>query len=953
VAKSGKGFSSGDAADEIAQLNTPPHSMEAEQAVLGSVIQSVDAWDKIAEIIIQEDFYNRAHRLIFAAITRLISKSSAADPITLKDELESHNELEDVGGFIYLVNLARNTPSSSNISAYANIVRERAIVRELIGVANDIADASFNPEGRDSKELLDLAETRVFEIAEKRTAANEGPVSVSSALRKTIKRIEELSGQDKDVTGVSTGFTDLDKKTSGMQASDLIIVAARPSMGKCIVSGSLLVDPITGARVTIDHMVANKQGRVTSVDDSFKLKSQTASAFVDDGLKPVFKVTTALGKEIETTLTHPFLTGNGWQPLADIKPGDEIAMPRALPIYGQRSMPKADIQQMAKQALHIFEGSPSLLNDGYHRVKVSLQQAHTFVLKSLNLITASLSKSYSLRANHEAGSLVIAPNTFTFFSTDNFLRDKSAIKPFFSPVCSAKAQQQLLQQSDSHHKNELNGQLPSCAFELNKQELTYLLNSLFAESGYLASSLTPTSAGIKHFNHKRYHHEHYHHKHYEQMRDGDFTIAQDLTDLSHVALGFETKSAELAKQIQHILLRFGIISKLTQQTVAKYNVDIVDPANTERFIAQLDLPNSPQLLSQLQSLIASRAGSKETDLLPSSINQYLLSLKGNASWQDLFDKRGLTCPANIDSLFAEKKARISRTNLCVFASLFDDQYLRHLANSDLYWDSVVSIDYQGYKQVYDLTVPKLHNFIAQDICVHNTTFAMNLVENALMLEEKPVLVFSLEMPAEQIMMRMLASLSRVDQTAIRTARLEDTDWAKIQSSVKMLNDKDNLYIDDSSGLTPMDVRTRARKLAREKGGISMIMIDYLQLMRVPSLTDNRTLEIAEISRSLKALAKELECPVIALSQLNRGLEQRADKRPINSDLRESGAIEQDADLIMFIYRDEVYNENSDLQGIAEIIIGKQRNGPIGTTRLTFQGRFSRFENYAGPDYDSE
>lgn len=450
--------------DDIAKLNTPPHSLEAEQAVLGSIIQSIDAWDKIAETLIQEDFYNRSHRIIFTAITRLISKNSAADPITLKDELEINNELDDVGGFSYIVNLARNTPSSSNITAYANIVRERAVVRELIGAANDIADASFNPEGRDSKELLDLAETKVFEIAEKRTAANEGPVSVSTALAKAVGRIEELAGQDKDVTGVSTGFTDLDAKTSGLQPSDLIIVAARPSMGK-------------------------------------------------------------------------------------------------------------------------------------------------------------------------------------------------------------------------------------------------------------------------------------------------------------------------------------------------------------------------------------------------------------------------------------------------------------------------------------------------------TTFAMNLVENALLLETKPVLVFSLEMPSEQIMMRMLASLSRVNQTSIRTAKLEDSDWARIQSSMKMLKEKDNLYIDDSSGLTPMEVRTRARKLARDKGGISMIMVDYLQLMRVPTLSENRTLEISEISRSLKALAKELECPVVALSQLNRGLEQRADKRPINSDLRESGAIEQDADLIMFIYREEVYDENTDMKGIAEIIIGKQRNGPIGTTRLTFQGQFSRFDNYAGPSYE--
>ena len=188
-----------------------------------------------------------------------------------------------------------------------------------------------------------------------------------------------------------------------------------------------------------------------------------------------------------------------------------------------------------------------------------------------------------------------------------------------------------------------------------------------------------------------------------------------------------------------------------------------------------------------------------------------------------------------------------------------------------------------------------------------TTFAMNLCENAMLLEEKPVLVFSLEMPAEQIMMRMLASLSRVDQTKIRTAQLDDEDWARMSNTMAMLKDKDNLYVDDSSGLTPMEVRTRARKLARDRGGISLIMIDYLQLMQVPGLSDNRTLEIAEISRSLKSLAKELEVPVVALSQLNRGLEQRSDKRPINSDLRESGSIEQDADLIMFIYRDEVYN----------------------------------------------
>jgi len=232
-----------------------------------------------------------------------------------------------------------------------------------------------------------------------------------------------------------------------------------------------------------------------------------------------------------------------------------------------------------------------------------------------------------------------------------------------------------------------------------------------------------------------------------------------------------------------------------------------------------------------------------------------------------------------------------------------------------------------------------------------TTFAMNLCENAAMENDKPVLIFSLEMPSEQLMMRMLSSLSRVDLTKIRTSQLDDEDWAKISGATGMLMERDNIFIDDRSGITPTELRVKARRMAREHGGLSMIMVDYLQLMQVPGLQGNRTLEIAEISRSLKALAKELNVPVVALSQLNRTLESRPDKRPINSDLRESGSIEQDADLIMFIYRDEVYYEDSKDKGTAEIIIGKQRNGPIGNVRLTFQGQYSRFDNFAGPSYD--
>ncbi|KZZ42859.1 replicative DNA helicase [Thalassolituus sp. HI0120] len=227
-----------------------------------------------------------------------------------------------------------------------------------------------------------------------------------------------------------------------------------------------------------------------------------------------------------------------------------------------------------------------------------------------------------------------------------------------------------------------------------------------------------------------------------------------------------------------------------------------------------------------------------------------------------------------------------------------------------------------------------------------TTYAMNLVENALMGTKRPCLVFSMEMPSESIVMRMLSSIGKIDQTRIRSGKLIDEDWPKLSAAVNLLKDLP-LYIDDTAALTPQEMRNRARKVYRENNNdLAMIMVDYLQLMRVSGPSEGRTQEISEISRSLKAMAKEFNCPMIALSQLNRSLEQRPNKRPVNSDLRESGAIEQDADIIQFIYRDEVYNEDTPDKGVAEIITGKHRNGPIGSDRLAFIGKFTRFENLA-------
>jgi replicative DNA helicase len=229
-----------------------------------------------------------------------------------------------------------------------------------------------------------------------------------------------------------------------------------------------------------------------------------------------------------------------------------------------------------------------------------------------------------------------------------------------------------------------------------------------------------------------------------------------------------------------------------------------------------------------------------------------------------------------------------------------------------------------------------------------STLAVNIAENAAIAKGVPAAIFTMEMSSEQLTLRMISSLGRVNQTHLRTGQFTDEDWSRIQGAMAQLSGAP-IYLDESPALTPTELRARARRLKRERG-LGLVIVDYLQLMQVPGTKENRATEISEISRGLKALAKELQVPVIAISQLNRAVEQRTDKKPVMSDLRESGAIEQDSDLILLIYRDEVYDQNTTRRGVADIIIAKQRNGPIGEVQLTFLGEYTRFENLVAESY---
>jgi replicative DNA helicase len=264
------------------------------------------------------------------------------------------------------------------------------------------------------------------------------------------------------------------------------------------------------------------------------------------------------------------------------------------------------------------------------------------------------------------------------------------------------------------------------------------------------------------------------------------------------------------------------------------------------------------------------------------------------------------------------------------------------------WDEIVAIDDGGDVQVYDLTVPGTHNFVAADVFVHNTSFALGMASYAALHASKPVLVFSLEMGSLELSQRLLSAEARIDSKRVRTGQLSEDDWSRISQAIGRLASAP-IWIDDNPNLTVMEIRSKARRLKSQVGDLGMVVVDYLQLMTGRGNAENRQVEVSEMSRGLKILARELETPVVALSQLSRQLELRADKRPMLADLRESGSIEQDADVVMFIYRDDVYHSDSADRGQAEIIVAKHRNGPTGVCRLAFLEQFTRFANMAKID----
>jgi len=971
-----------EAAYRAENLRVPPHSIQAEQSLLGGLMLDNETWDKIADKVRAGDFYRREHRLIFEAISRLVEADQPCDVVTLAETLERTGKLDDSGGLPYLGSLAKDTPSAANVVAYARIVRFNSVLRQLIHAGTEIADLAYNPGDRKDNEILDEAERRVFEIAEQ-LARGGGFKELKSLLVTAIDRIDRLYNSDEQITGLATGFTDFDEMTSGLQGSDLIIVAGRPSMGKCVQADTeiLLGD---GSLETIETLCRRRCARLLSLDKHWKLGLTSPAAYVDDGEKPVFRVTTRLGRSIETTATHPYLTPSGWRPLAELAVGQRIAVPRRLPVFGNQGMEECRIKLLAYLLGDgaLTQSTPRFTNlnpriradfiaavESFGGVRATLrirrdrtpdiyiaadksrieENRRRFAERLRSALDASsyfdrqfaytIGASAASVCNWTKGNTIPGERLYrkicAFFGTEDgaWLPAGRASAAKNAPNALTRWLDDLgIWGRDAHTKH-----IPNCVFRLPRTQLARFINRLFTTDGW-ASLLASGQA----------------------------------------QLGYASVSEHLICQLQHLLLRFGIIAKLRNRTVTNdkkrftaYQLDITDAESIRVFVSEIGIFGKEAAITRVAEAITKKRRQTNRDLISVEFWDRIAAARGDEPWSHLARRAGLAGASNIHvgrrSLsrwrlmrLARALARISHrdgwrhfsfrfisTSYGLFLNCHNEKSviaaslsppwrflararlpfaqpvgvatnfthggasaaanstrtaipgeicglgnrdLMDLADSDVYWDEIRAIRYVGHKQVYDLTIPETHNFVANDICVHNTSFAMNIAENVSVETQRPVAVFSMEMPGEALAMRMMSSLGRIDQHRVRTGKLEEDEWPRLTSSVNILS-KTRLFIDDTPSLSPTEVRARARRLKREHDDLALIVIDYLQLMQAPEARENRVAEISAISRSLKSLAKELDIPVVALSQLNRSLEQRSNKRPIMSDLREcvSGA----------------------------------------------------------------
>jgi len=837
---------------------TPPHDVAAEQCVLGGMLMSKDAISDVMEVIRPHDHYRPAHQLVHEAILELYGRGEPADPVTVSDLLAKRGELARVGGGAYLHTLLASVPTAANAGYYARIVRERAILRRLVEAGTRIVQLGYTGDG-DADELVDRAEAEIYGVTERRVSEDFLPLS--EIMPGALDEIEAIGSRGGVMTGVPTGFSSLDSLTNGLHPGQMVVIAARPAIGKALALDTPLPTPAgwtTMGEIAVGEQLLGADGRPVTV---------VAATEVMHG-RPCYEVEFSDGEVIVADAQHLWVTWDRRTRKAydHYREPDDPAYPEDWPRWissressvkygpGERDQMRQlrSMGMSASQVGRVLGRTCEAVEQQWLRPEGSATKDVRVVARTTEEIASSL------RVRGERNHAIPAAKALDL---------PDARLPLDSYILGY-----LLGDGDSTGSGRV-----AC----DPQDQAWLVEE-FRALGYDAVA-------------------------YGQRQDhfGVRGIRQswrslDLAGAKHVPAVYLRGSF-----LQRLALAQGLID--SDGSVNGYGAYCFSNTNKQLVDDFIELVVSLGCVTQVRRRQRSRAGRPCQEqwevIVPTELPLARLprkALRARCEW-----KR-----EQVSRYIVDVRPVPSRAVRCVQVDNADQLYL---AGRSM-------------------------------IPTHNSTLALDLARAAAVKHGQATCIFSLEMSRNEITMRLLSAEARGALHHMRTGQLGEDDWTRLARRMSEVVDAP-LFIDDSPNMSMMEIRAKCRRL-KQRHSLRLVIIDYLQLMSSPKRVENRQQEVSEMSRSLKLLAKELDVPVVAISQLNRGPEQRNDKRPLLSDLRESGSIEQDSDVVILLHREDAYEPESPRAGEADLIVAKHRNGPTAVVTVAFQGHYSRFVDMA-------
>jgi replicative DNA helicase len=844
---------------------TPPQDIAAEQGVIGGMLLSKDAIADVVEILKTHDFYKPVHSTIYDTILDLYGRGEPADAVTVTAALSDSGDLSRIGGVPYLHTLMESVPTAANASYYARIVSERAVLRRLVEAGTKIVQLGYGAGGnggRDVDDTVDLAQQAIYDVTERRVS--EDFAVLADMLQPTLDEIEAVGASGGMMTGVPTGFSDLDRLLNGLHPGQLIIVAGRPGLGKALALDTLLATPdgwTTMGDVAVGDQIMGADGRPTTV-------IATSEIMTD---RECLEVEFSDGSTIVADASHLWATH------------DRKARKYGRPAEVRTTRQIADTLRT--------ETSDQRLNH-------SVANPRPLDLPARELPVAPYTFGAWLGDGHSAAARITSadPEVIWHIEADGYEVNPSGplIYSFHLPAAPDLADRNCVvcgkSFSPRHAAVKTCGR--SCGGRSRFMSAP-MKTPVCRDCGEPSVAMLKGNAGQR----------------CQKCYKTTGTVVGRLRTLGvldnkHIPVQYLRASEE-----QRRALLAGLLD--TDGTVT-------GTGNCQYSSTSLRLANDVrELISSLgyRCTVSTKAVAGRT---PESSICYNLNFTTTDDVYRLQRKALL-----------HKQRRRSTSEARTSSRYIVD--VRPVASVPV---KCVSIDNEDKLYLAGRTM----------VPTHNSTASMDFARNAAIRHNCASAIFSLEMSKIEIVMRLLSAEARVPLHVLRSGQLSDDDWTKLARRMGEISEAP-IFVDDTPSMNLMEIRAKARRL-KQRHNLKLIVVDYLQLMSSPKKTESRQQEVAELSRGLKLLAKEVECPVIAVSQLNRGPEQRTDKRPQLSDLRESGSIEQDADVVILLHRDDYYDKESPRAGEADFIVAKHRNGPTDTVTVAAQLHLSRFVDMA-------